>query len=80
MNVEGKIKNILSRVLGIDANKITDNLNMDNTPEWDSLSTMLIVAQLEDDFSIELTVEEIIQMSSFFSLREIVEKRFITES
>jgi acyl carrier protein len=42
-----------------------ESLKYQDIPEWDSVGHMGLVAALEDEFGIELDVDDIIDMSSY---------------
>jgi acyl carrier protein len=51
-----------------------DGLKYQDIPEWDSVGHMQLMATLEDVFSIELDVDDIIDFSSFKKGIEILAK------
>jgi len=51
-----------------------DGLKYQDIPEWDSVGHMQLMAALEDAFSIELDVDDIIDFSSFKKGIEILAK------
>jgi acyl carrier protein len=55
---------LFSEVLSIPAEKLNDNTSPNNTPQWDSLAAMNLVAAIEDRFQTRLTTKEIMKMSS----------------
>lgn len=71
-NVVDKIKTILKNELNVD--HIDDKASQDNTPEWDSISYMAIVSQLEREFNIEVTPDNIQKFSSVSSILEQITK------
>jgi len=50
------------------------NLAYQSIPEWDSVAHMQLMATLEDAFSVELDVDDIIDFSSFSKGIEILAK------
>lgn len=41
-------------------------------PEWDSVGHMALIAQIEDDFEVELTTEEVVALSNVAKAKEIL--------
>ena len=72
-NIEERIKNVMSAVFEIPANKIDKESSPDNIESWDSLKHMNIVVALEEEFNIQFTDDEIIELINF-SLMEVVIK------
>lgn len=63
-----------SRVLGLQAERITDDLRYATIPEWDSIAHMSVIAALEDAFGIMIDMDDVIDMSSVGKAREIIAK------
>jgi acyl carrier protein len=56
--------------------KITDDMSFEDTPEWDSLKHMELIATLEDELNIELTMDDIVTLTTVAKLREFVENYY----
>jgi acyl carrier protein len=48
--------------LNVPADVLSDESSTDNTPQWDSLAAMNLVALLEDTFDVRLSTREIMKM------------------
>jgi acyl carrier protein len=55
-----KLKSILSKVLGTDENSITDDTSPDNVETWDSFNGLILVSDLEKNYNIKFTMEEVV--------------------
>ena len=71
-NVEQTLKELMSIILNMDADKIDDSTSMDNTPGWDSANHINLVLALEEEFSISFEVSEFELMVSFFDIVQVV--------
>lgn len=74
MNNQEKLKNTFAEALGVSQELIVDDLQYNSILEWDSISHMALIAELEDVFDIMLDTDDIIDMSSPLKAREILEK------
>lgn len=75
MTVERKKLEILfSEVLAIPETQITDDLAYNSISEWDSISHMALIAAIDDEYSITLDTEDIVDLSSVAKAREILNK------
>ena len=54
-----RLTKILSDVLEIDENSITDETSPDNVDTWDSLNGLILVTALEGEFDIKFSMEEV---------------------
>ena len=64
-------KEILSFCLDIDINEIKNDANIYNLFEWDSLSHIKIVLEIEERLQRELNTEEIIEISDLESINKL---------
>ena len=69
-----KMKTAFADSLGIDRELVSDSLEYNSIPEWDSVAHMRIIAAIESSFDIMLDTEDIIDMSSFGKAKEIIAK------
>ena len=74
MKNKEKLVKAFSEALGVKEEMITDELEYNSIPEWDSVAHMSLIAEIEDTFDIMLDTDDIIDMSSPSKALEIVEK------
>ena len=74
MSDNDRVIETFSRVLGLQAERITDDLRYATIPEWDSIAHMSVIAALEDAFGIMIEMDDVIDMSSVGKAREIIAK------
>lgn len=55
-----RLKAILSRVLEIEEDSITDETSPDNVESWDSFNALVLVSELEKSFNVKFTMDEVI--------------------
>ena len=54
-----RIKEVLSAVIDVPIEQISDNASMDDIESWDSLAQMNLVIALEDEFQLTIPDEEV---------------------
>lgn len=69
------LESILGRIFNMPDEKITDDLSMKNLEIWDSLMHMNLVMTLEEAYSVELTMDEIMTIVDVASIREIISEK-----
>lgn len=75
MNNKQKYDKIIRTVFKIDESDIiNENMNRDNTLGWDSLLQLTLITSLEDEFSIMLDTEDILNLDSYKKGLKIIEK------
>jgi acyl carrier protein len=69
-----KLTDAFVSVLEIEQDEVCDQLSYSEHPKWDSMSHMMLVADLEAQFDIMLDTDDIIDMSSFLKAKQILSK------
>ncbi|MGZ4055041.1 MAG: acyl carrier protein [Bacteroidia bacterium] len=69
-----KLRTVFSESFGIDTAAIPDDLAYQSIKEWDSISHMVLISNLEDSFDISIDTDDVIDMSSFMKAKEILIK------
>ena len=77
-DIDARIKSIFCEELGLAEGAVEETTAYDSTDAWDSLKHLQLVSRLEEEFGIELPVDDVIDMSTFKKVREIT-KRNIAE-
>jgi acyl carrier protein len=62
---ETKLKNMMAKVFGVPVEAITDDASPDSVEKWDSLRHMNLVLALEEEFGIELTDDQVVEILSY---------------
>ncbi len=69
-----KLKESFATALNISVDAVNDELTYQSIPEWDSISHMVLISQLEEDFSVSIDTDDVIDLSSVAKGREILIK------
>ena len=69
-----KDRNAFVEGLDVEEDKITDSLEYEGIPEWDSVGHMSLVACIEEAFDIMMETEDIIDFNSFQKGIELLKK------
>jgi len=69
-----KLTQAFATALNINKALITDDLKYQGITQWDSVTHMILIAELESVFDIAINTDDIIEMSSFAKAKEIIRK------
>jgi acyl carrier protein len=74
--MENKLKlyQSFANALNISIEQITDELAYQSITEWDSITHMILISQLEDDFNVSIDTDDVIDISSVSKAQEILTK------
>lgn len=62
---EEKLKGVLARVFGVELAEITDDASPDTIASWDSLRHMNLVMALEEEFAVEFSDDQVVEILSY---------------
>ena len=65
-------EDIVTEQLGIAKEKIADSLTPADVPEWDSMNYLLFIAELEKNFSVSFSMDEILNAASLGAVRALL--------
>lgn len=68
---------LMSELFRMQESEITDTLTMKDTEIWDSLKHMELIVSIEEEFNVQLTADEIVNMLNVKEIKQILEKRGI---
>jgi acyl carrier protein len=68
------LQEVVSKAFGIPANEITDELEYQSIPEWDSVSHLVLVTELESAYGITIEMEDVLTIGSVAKIKELLKK------
>ena len=68
------LERIFVEVFAIPEDRVNDGLALREIASWDSMSHMMLIARLEETFSVEFTGDEIADFQSVKDIREALER------
>ncbi len=63
------LEHVFAEVFSIPQEQVTDLLQLDQIASWDSLSHMMLIGRLEDEFKVQLSGDEIADLRSVADAR-----------
>ncbi len=70
-----KLAHIFASVLGIDEAKVIPELSPENTPSWDSLNAIVLVSEIEKEFSVRFDYDEVMAVRNFGDALRLVSEK-----
>ena len=71
---EERLREILSKILLIDEGEIDDELSRDGLADWDSMTHLMLISEVESVFGITFTDEEMMAINTIGDLRSVLRK------
>ncbi|WP_163411519.1 acyl carrier protein [Flavobacterium ajazii] len=74
MNTTEQLHSVFSRAFEIPVETINDELEYQGIAEWDSMSHLVLVEELERTYNISIDMEDILDMGSVEKIKGILKK------
>ncbi|MGD9396205.1 MAG: acyl carrier protein [Candidatus Thorarchaeota archaeon] len=71
-DVDDKLLEILSKVLLLDKDKITDDLRRKDFEPWDSMAHLVIVSEIENEFEMFFEDEEVVDLWTLGDIKKVL--------
>jgi acyl carrier protein len=71
-DVVNKLTPIFRKVFSNDTIVVTNELNANDVANWDSLSHMLLIAEVENEFSVKFKLKELNKMKNVGDMIDII--------
>ena len=65
-----KLYGIIAKVMDISINEINDNSSPETIPSWDSFNSYILLDELETEFKIEFTIDEITETKNVSDIKK----------
>ncbi len=69
-----KYTNVFTEVFGVDASVLDSGFTFENVEEWDSLSHLTLISELEETFDIMFETDDILHFGGFMNGIDILKK------
>lgn len=70
--MENRIKKVIADVLFLEVDQIDDNSSPETIDAWDSMNQMNIVVALEEEFDIQISDDNVIEMLNVRLINNII--------
>lgn len=74
---EAKLKEVMARVFKVPAGMITADASPDTVENWDSLRHMNLILALEQEFDVELTDDQVVEILTYPLIRIVLHEHGI---
>jgi len=74
-DINARLSDILSAVLNIDKDQITDDLRRKDFEAWDSMAHLMIISEIENVFEMFFEDEEVVDIWTVGDLKRILSQK-----
>ncbi|HIF63058.1 MAG TPA: acyl carrier protein [Deltaproteobacteria bacterium] len=65
LKIEQKVREIMSGIFAVDEADLDENSSLETVENWDSLQHVNLIMALEEDFGVQIDVDDALEMVSF---------------
>ena len=73
-----KLLGLVSKVLNVEVETVTDETSPENTASWDSYNALLMVSELEDEFNVHFSIEEVYSVKCVKDIRDALSRHNVS--
>lgn len=74
MDYKERIKEIIADTLGIDIERITDDLAAGDIEEYDSVGNLTIISTIEEELEVDIPIEDLYELNNIKAIVEEIIK------
>lgn len=72
--IKEQIKKIMTKVFEIEPSLVNDEISQKNTGQWDSLNHLNLIVEIEEEFDVSFSPEQIGSMTSLKKILDEIKK------
>jgi acyl carrier protein len=73
--ISAHVRELLSQMLGLPGEGIGPGTSQETTPSWTSLNHLMLVSQIESEFGLMFSADELRDLTSFDRIIEVLVRR-----
>jgi acyl carrier protein len=72
--MDEQLKEVFAEALDLEIEEIEEDSSQDNLEDWDSLGHLNLISEIEKTFKVKITMDEVMEMTTYAKVKEIVNK------
>jgi acyl carrier protein len=73
------LKELVAKVLDTGKESLNDDSSPENISSWDSFNGLMMVSELETNFNVKFTIDEVVAVKKFKDIKDALKRHGITE-
>ncbi len=78
IDAEGRLKNVIAETFGLRLEEVDEGTTATTVRAWDSIGQLELVTELELEFEVSFTPEDIMVMDGFRAIYSLLRKKGVT--
>jgi acyl carrier protein len=68
------LKALIAKVLNVEEKSINDASSPESIPEWDSFNALMLVSEIEKNFGVKFTIDEVLEAKNVADIKNALRK------
>jgi acyl carrier protein len=73
------LKELVAKVLDTEKDMLNDDSSPENISSWDSFNGLMMVSELETNFNVKFTIEEVVAVKKFKDIKDALRRHGIIQ-
>jgi acyl carrier protein len=70
--MDEQLKEIFATALDLEIDEIENDSSQDNLEDWDSLGHLNLISEIEKEFKVKVTMDEVMAMTTYSKVKEVI--------
>jgi acyl carrier protein len=75
MSVDQRLSKVFAEVFELSPDEVSDEASPKTIERWDSMNSMILAMALEEEFDVQFSDQELVQMTSYRLIRKTLEQK-----
>ena len=75
--MNSKLRDLISKILLVDIDQVIPDLKQDDLEDWDSMTHLVLISDIESEFDVSFTDEEVSETTSVGEIISLLESKGI---
>jgi len=68
------LEQVVAKVLDLKPGEVTDKTGPENTESWDSFNGLVLATELENNFKVKFSIDEVVSVKNVGDIKRILKK------
>lgn len=73
------LKELFAKIFNVPKDKITEDSSPENISSWDSFNGLMLVSELETNFKVHFSIDEIMAVKKFSDIKKALKKHGVSD-
>lgn len=77
--MNSQLQELIAKILLVDPNTVTPETRQEEIEDWDSMTHLVLISDIEQEFDVKFTDDEVTEIESVDDIIELLEQKGISD-